>query len=138
MFEQMDWTREVGYQDPPRELTPEELEKVRKRKVAEAQGLAQLKLVPPHIKSRPTSRAAALACMEGAPNKRTRVLAYILLQKGRGATDEEISLALHMPDNTTRPRRWELAQLGLITRKGTRQTLSGQQADVWVWSGLQF
>lgn len=137
MVEQMDWTREVGYRDPPRELTPEELQERKLARLAEDQALSQLKMIPPHIKSRPTSRAAALASMEGAPNKRTRVLTYIMLQRDRGATDEEVSLALHMPDNTTRPRRWELAKLGLILRKGTRKTLSGQEADVWVWRGFK-
>lgn len=59
---------------------------------------------------------------------------YIYACGLHGATDEEISKALRMRSNTSRPRRIELAKLEAIYTRGTRPTDSGGVARVWVHS----
>ena len=77
-----------------------------------------------------TSRAAAASISSVAGNLRARVLAFIIEQDG--ATDAEIAAHFGLPDNTLRPRRWELVNAGLIYKTTeTRTTPSGRQASVY-------
>lgn len=49
-----------------------------------------------------------------------------------GLTDQEYSAQSGIEGNTVRPRRRELALLGLIEIRGTRTSASGRRAQVWV------
>jgi len=88
---------------------------------------------PPCQRHSPTSRAAADAIEPSAHTLRAAVLRYLRGQGSRGATDEEITLALDLNPSTARPRRIELQQAGWVYDSGhTRQTRSGRDAVVWV------
>jgi hypothetical protein len=64
-----------------------------------------------------------------------RVLAFIAGRGTLGATDQEISLGLKMKSDTSRARRVELRDLGLVFDSGRhRPTDSGRAAAVWVAS----
>ena len=87
----------------------------------------------------PTSRAAAEAFRGKRLTKRMEVYRFLLECGAYGATDEEIQDGLYMRESTERPRRVELLRDGLIREKltkerecVTRQTKSGNQAQVWV------
>lgn len=82
-----------------------------------------------------TSRQAAIDMLPKAGTKRRQVLDGIECAGDYGATDEELQSALRMSGNTERPRRVELMDAHLIKDSGRRrQTLSGEQAVVWVIS----
>lgn len=82
-----------------------------------------------------TSRDAAIAYADSAPNARQRV--YDLLERMPGGlTDEEIQEALRMNPSTQRPRRIELERAGVVHDSGrTRRTRSGSHAVVWTVTG---
>lgn len=80
-----------------------------------------------------TSRAAAQDIQPTASTLRAKVLEFIADRGELGATDEEVQLALDMNPSTQRPRRVELAERGLIEKRGQRPTRSGRQAVVWVY-----
>lgn len=87
---------------------------------------------PPHSGSR-TSRQAAAAIQPNAATLRAAVLRYLNQRGGRGATDQEIQMALNMGGDTERPRRGELVAGGLVEDSGfTRKTSTGREATVWV------
>lgn len=80
-----------------------------------------------------TTSAAAARQISPAATLRLHVLRYIEQRAALGATDEEIQDALTMNPSTQRPRRIELARLGLVADSGTtRRTKSGRAATVWV------
>jgi hypothetical protein len=80
-----------------------------------------------------TSREAAEAIEPDAATLRGQVLAYIRKCGERGATDDELQVALGMNPSTERPRRIELWRRDRIWRNGEkRPTRSGRQAVVWV------
>lgn len=79
-----------------------------------------------------TRSAARDSIRSTAENLRIEVLKYLGRCGERGATDEEIQLALGMKGNTERPRRRELEKAGAIRSSGTRKTRSGRSAAVWV------
>ena len=85
---------------------------------------------PPAQAHSDTSTAAAEEIAPKAVRLRGVVLAFI---KGAGgATDEEISTGTGLPPNTSRPRRVELVDMGLVRDSGTRRkTASGRSAVVW-------
>lgn len=90
---------------------------------------------PPSHRNAPrgTSELAAKSVRESAESMRRRVLAYLTQQGERGATDEEIQIALEMSGNTQRPRRWELQNADVIKDSGKRRpNKSGRAAAVWV------
>mgnify|MGYP001269891993 FL=1 len=87
---------------------------------------------PPAQRHSRTSVAAAEAIRPSTNRLRQRVLEYIEACGPAGATDDECQAALGMNGSTQRPRRWELAQMRLITQSGTRRTVSGRAATVWV------
>ena len=87
---------------------------------------------PPAQRHSRTSVAAAEAIRPSTNRLRQRVLEYIEACGPAGATDDECQAALGMNGSTQRPRRLELAQMRLITQSGTRRTVSGRAATVWV------
>lgn len=88
--------------------------------------------LPAHQRHSATSRDAAKSVASKAETLRAQVLAHIANCGERGATDEEIQLALGMAGNTQRPRRCELAKAGRIKEQGRRKTSTGRSAVVWV------
>jgi FixJ family two-component response regulator len=78
-----------------------------------------------------TSRAAAESLDGKTLNALQRRVMELLRAVPGGLTDEEISSLLGMNPSTERPRRIELARLGLLVKVGTRKTASGRSADVW-------
>ena len=91
---------------------------------------------PPAQHHSETSVAAAEQIKPKAETLRARVLYYLRCCGERGATDEEIQLALGMGGSTQRPRRTELQSAGLIVDSGRkRETVSKRAAVVWVAKG---
>lgn len=81
-----------------------------------------------------TSRDAAES-IDGSASKtmRERVMAYIRSQGRKGATDDEIEVALSMSHQTASARRRELALKIRIQATGERRpTRSGRAAQVWI------
>jgi hypothetical protein len=87
----------------------------------------------PYQRHSDTSREAAEAIEPSAESYRGQVLAEIRGRGLRGATDDEIQVALGMNPSTERPRRVELWRASLVmpTRE-TRPTRSGRPATVWI------
>jgi len=79
-----------------------------------------------------TSREAAESMTETAPNLRRKVLRYIRQAGNRGATADEIGIALDLRSQTCAPRCLELRRAGLIRRGARRPTSSGRAAYVLV------
>jgi len=80
-----------------------------------------------------TRAAAATAIAPLAGGMARRVLEFIRSRGDRGATDEEISLALAMRDSTARARRVELRDAEKIRDSMRRRaTKSGRLSIVWV------
>jgi hypothetical protein len=87
---------------------------------------------PPYQPHSETSREAAEAIEPDTATLRGVVLAYIRRQGQRGATDDEMQVALGMNPSTQRPRRVELWDAGFVERTNmTRITRGGRQASVW-------
>lgn len=88
---------------------------------------------PPYQFHSGTSRAAAESIRPTAEAMRQRVLEYLRLRAGLGATDDEGQRDMEMAGNTYRPRRCELVEAGLVRDSGTtRPTASGRKAVVWL------
>ncbi len=89
----------------------------------------------PFVPHSPTSKAAAKK-QGRKPEKVLRDRAAIfdcIRSRGlRGATDAEIQAHLEMGGNTQRPRRGELARMGLIVKSGERR----QGSAVWIVSPM--
>ena len=85
---------------------------------------------PTAARPRPSSVRAAV-WLRGVYNRprtiKERVYLLIRSRAGIGATDKEISEILETPENTTRPRRHELMEDGLIKAR------SGNQGTKLVW-----
>ena len=80
-----------------------------------------------------TSRAAAHAIREGAQLQRQRVLAFIVDEGDRGATNDELVAQLGVLLQSTCGRANELWKAGLIRDSGrTRPTRTGHAGKVWV------
>lgn len=76
-----------------------------------------------------TSRAAAAGALKSTATNRRRVLEALAVEP---MTDEEVQTALGMPPNTQRPRRVELADMGLVEPSEVRRpTTTGAVAIVW-------
>lgn len=74
-----------------------------------------------------------LAALDNAarnPGQRFRLLEAYDRHRD-GMTDERAQVVADLGSNAIRPRRQELAQLGLIEKAGKAQTRAGNQADVW-------
>lgn len=79
-----------------------------------------------------TSIAAQIKVAPKIGSLRRRVYEYILNQGLRGATDQEMELALHIDGNTIRPTRGSLVKDGFILDTGTtRKNNHGNDCIVW-------
>jgi len=86
----------------------------------------------PYQRHSETSRDAAELIEPDVASLRGRVLAYLRKCGEKGATDDEMQVALQMNPSTQRPRRIELWKAGFIEPTSeTRPTRSGRQATVW-------
>tara|TARA_Y100000004_G_C8600091_1_gene280196 strand:+ start:130 stop:465 length:336 start_codon:yes stop_codon:yes gene_type:complete len=84
-----------------------------------------------------TSKQAADQIQESAKTLRAKLFRFIKSRGQYGCTDEEAQTSLPMLPSTQRPRRVELANLGLIKKNGqTRKTKSNRNAAVWIASDL--
>tara|TARA_Y100000361_G_C11074690_1_gene297583 strand:+ start:67 stop:366 length:300 start_codon:yes stop_codon:yes gene_type:complete len=91
----------------------------------------------PFQRHSPTSKQAADQIEQSANTLRVKLFCFIRSCGERGCTDEEAQIALPMPPSTQRPRRVELASVGLIKKNGqTRKTKSNRNAAVWVASNF--
>jgi hypothetical protein len=89
--------------------------------------------LPPYQRHSDTSREAAELIEPDAATLRGQVLAHIRGCGDKGATDDEVQVALGMNPSTERPRRIELWRADLVRRtEATRPTRSGRSASVWV------
>lgn len=78
------------------------------------------------------SRDAAEAAEPTAPRCRARVLDLIRSRGARGATDDEVEVALGLPHQTASARRRELVVAGAVEATTARRlTRSGSPATVW-------
>lgn len=79
-----------------------------------------------------TQIPAAVEIYPASGTQRRKVLNFITEMGERGATDEEIQLALQMNPSTQRPRRVELVEGGWVEDSGERRfTRSRRSAVVW-------
>jgi len=78
-----------------------------------------------------SAEAKASLTPETMNGQHRKVLDYIRDQGDNGATDEECQRGLGMNPNSQRPRRGELADVGLIVVAGKRMTSANKRATVW-------
>ncbi len=82
-----------------------------------------------------TSHQAALRIEPLTGTQRGRILNYLRNVGINGATDQELQQMLRISESAERPRRGELVRQEWVVDSGkTRQTSSGAQAIVWVYS----
>ena len=86
----------------------------------------------PYARGSSTSKAAAKAVEPRMGTQKYNILQDLKQCGATGATDEQIALALDLKGDTVRPRRGALHAAYAIRKSGTRKTLSGRDADVWV------
>jgi len=85
----------------------------------------------PSVRGSITSAAAADSLTPKVLNAMQRKVLDLLVATPEGLTDEEMQRRLGMNPSTQRPRRIELAKLGMVVEAGTRKTASGRKASVW-------
>jgi hypothetical protein len=85
----------------------------------------------PSVNGSITSAAAADSLSPHTLNAMQRKVLELLAATPEGLTDEEMQRRLEMNPSTQRPRRIELARLGMVVEAGTRKTASGRSASVW-------
>jgi hypothetical protein len=85
----------------------------------------------PSVRGSITSAAAADSLTPKVLNAMQRKVLDLLVATPDGLTDEEMQRRLQMNPSTQRPRRIELAKLGMVVEAGTRKTASGRKASVW-------
>lgn len=93
----------------------------------------------PHHHTRATSIAAAVSMHDMVPSNRARILHFILERGSRGATREEISIALDVKIQTVTPTVHDLLSKRMIApsvTEPTRKTTTGREAEVIV--GIAF
>ena len=87
----------------------------------------------PYVAGSRTSAAAARSIAGRSKSMQDRVLEFFKLRGQFGGTDQEIANFLRLPENSIRPRRIELVQIGLVCDSGkTRLTKSRRSAVVWI------
>lgn len=85
----------------------------------------------PGAQDRETSRAAADAVAERAPQLRARALAVV--ERSNGLTADEVAGRLGLSILSIRPRMTELARLQKVRDSGARRpNASGRNAIVWM------
>ena len=83
-------------------------------------------------KAQRTSVAAALSALPRSGTIRRKVYDYFVLRGLRGATDQEVEIALQISGNTLRPTRGSLVKDGyLIDTQTTRKNYNQQDCIVW-------
>ncbi len=88
--------------------------------------------LPPHQRTSPTSRAAAVSIRESVAPRQAAVYAFVAARGDHGATNAEIADGLGMPIQSVCPRVCELRSLGRLVSAGkTRPTATGRPAQVW-------
>ena len=75
-----------------------------------------------------TSLEASISISPNVNTLRAKVLEAL---RARPMTDEEGAILLVMNPSTYRPRRVELAQLGLIKKAGVTKTAANRNAQIW-------
>jgi len=91
---------------------------------------------PPAHNRTPTSRQAAEDVTASTPSRRDRVAAFVLSRGPRGATRDEISIALQLPiQSVCHPVNYLLHAGVLIETNRTRLTRYGSPAAVLVRAG---
>ncbi|MCW2218798.1 hypothetical protein M2232_002330 [Bradyrhizobium japonicum] len=87
---------------------------------------------PPHQKHSETSHEAATKARHRINKSHQKILAWMAEHPG-GGCDERVAAAISMSQNTYRPRRCELFQMGHVQDSGRKElTRSGSSAVVWV------
>ena len=87
----------------------------------------------PYVKGSSTSKAAAESVQSSASSLRLWIRLYIERQEGRGATCDEIEVALGLRHQTASARIRELVQKGNLMDSGKiRVTRARRNAVVWV------
>ncbi|QOG21356.1 hypothetical protein [Bradyrhizobium sp. SEMIA] len=87
---------------------------------------------PPHQKHSETSHAAARKARHRINKSHQKILGW-MSEHPDGGCDERVAAALSMSQNTYRPRRCELFQMGYLIDSGRKErTQSGNEAAVWV------
>jgi len=85
-----------------------------------------------------TRGAAAEAIGPHLDRLQQAVLGFIRGRGDRGATDQEVAAGLELQADTTRARRVELRDAGLVCDSGRRRpTSTGRAATVWIAVGPQ-
>ena len=83
-------------------------------------------------KAQRTSVAAALSALPRSGTIRLKVYYYFVLRGLRGATDQEVEIALQISGNTLRPTRGSLVKDGYLIDTGTtRKNYNEQDCIVW-------
>ncbi len=91
--------------------------------------------LPGYVRGSDTSKGAADSMEDAAPFLRGKVLAHIRMSGSRGATDDELEVALGLSHQTASARRRELELLGQVMKTmQRRKTRSGRTAGVYVAS----
>jgi len=83
-----------------------------------------------------TSIAAATNALPRSGTIRRKVYDYFLLRGLRGATDQEVEIALQISGNTLRPTRGSLVKDGYLIDTGTTRKNYNQQ-DCIVWRAAE-
>jgi hypothetical protein len=85
----------------------------------------------PAVNGSITSAQAADSLSPATLNGLQRLVLEFVRARTEGVTDEQIAAGLGLNPSTARPRRIELARLGLIVEVGVRKTASGRNAVAW-------
>ena len=83
---------------------------------------------PPSVHHSQTSMDAATSIKPKVQSLREKVLELL---KTEALTDEQIATRLNLNPSTSRPRRIELTNMGLVQACGTAKTASGRTAQLW-------
>ena len=83
-----------------------------------------------------TSVAAAMSALPRTGTIRRKVYDYFVARGLRGATDQEVEIALQISGNTLRPTRGSLVKDGYLIDTGTTRKNYNQQ-DCIVWRAAE-
>ena len=87
---------------------------------------------------RATSIQAQIKAVPRMSSYKARVYQFLVDCMERGATDQEMQIALKMSGDTLRPTRGKLLKDGFIYDSGkTRQNSNGNECIVWVVSTIE-
>ena len=87
-------------------------------------------------KAQRTSVSAALSALPRSGTIRRKVYDYFVDRGLRGATDQEVEIALQISGNTLRPTRGSLVKDGYLIDTGTTRKNYNQQ-DCIVWRAVE-